>query len=315
MTDPYRDPIRAAARDWAMRVADPAFADWEAFADWLEADPQHNVAYEAALAADAEIAAWFVAAPPRPILAQPTVRRPRRLIWGGGAVAAGLAVVLGWSALDAGSDPYAIETAPGQRRQIALSDGSRIDLNGGSRIVLDDDSPRLAALERGEALFTVRHDAADPFVVTAGPSRLVDVGTVFNVVRTDRSTRVTVSEGAVVYNPDSEAVRLDPGKALFADDAAANVRVSAVAPEAVGAWTARRLVYSGTAIEDVAADLARNLGVAIAVEGAGTAPFTGTIAIDGDPAAILDRTAPLLGLSAQRKGEGWVLTSRNRVRP
>lgn len=42
--------IKEAARLWAVRVGDPAFDDWDALTRWLEADPAHLAAYEAAVA-------------------------------------------------------------------------------------------------------------------------------------------------------------------------------------------------------------------------------------------------------------------------
>lgn len=44
--------IIEAARLWAMRVADPAFGDWDALTRWLESNPAHLAAYEAAVESD-----------------------------------------------------------------------------------------------------------------------------------------------------------------------------------------------------------------------------------------------------------------------
>jgi ferric-dicitrate binding protein FerR (iron transport regulator) len=41
-----------AARLWAMRVADPAFDDWDGLTRWLETGPAHLAAYEAAVQDD-----------------------------------------------------------------------------------------------------------------------------------------------------------------------------------------------------------------------------------------------------------------------
>jgi transmembrane sensor len=43
--------ISRQAVDWALRVVEPDFADWEAFTMWLEEDGAHARAYDAALAA------------------------------------------------------------------------------------------------------------------------------------------------------------------------------------------------------------------------------------------------------------------------
>ena len=48
--------IETAALDWVIRQRDPAFADWEDFTDWLDADPAHAEAYHEAVALDADLA-------------------------------------------------------------------------------------------------------------------------------------------------------------------------------------------------------------------------------------------------------------------
>ncbi len=52
-------------------------------------------------------------------------------------------------------------------------------------------------LETGEVIFQVAHDPRRPFVVETGPISIEDLGTKFDVSRTEFSTRVAVIEGAV----------------------------------------------------------------------------------------------------------------------
>ncbi|WP_438907630.1 FecR domain-containing protein, partial [Bacillus licheniformis] len=84
-----------------------------------------------------------------------------------------------------------------------------IMLAGGSRIMLDHADPRRAVMERGEALFQVRHDDRHPFSVDARGLALTDLGTVFDVRLGRRMTRVAVAEGAVMVDPRGAALRLD----------------------------------------------------------------------------------------------------------
>lgn len=48
----HQSEIIEAARQWAMRVADPAFGDWDGLTRWLETSPAHLAAYEAAVETD-----------------------------------------------------------------------------------------------------------------------------------------------------------------------------------------------------------------------------------------------------------------------
>lgn len=297
---------------WVIRLRDGSAEDWEAFTAWLEADPANLAAYDVAALADADSEALPAAAPtpawqPAPAIpAIPRRSRDRRAFLGWG-IAASLALFAGWFGVAESGSGYTVETAPGEQRTIALEDGTRIELNGSTRVRLDKDRPRFAELDRGEALFRVVHDGARPFEVEAGGSLLRDLGTVFNVVRTDASLDVAVSEGAVLFEPDGERKNLSPGMAL-SKARGARAQVTRVDNDAIGAWRQGRLVYSGAPVSRIAVDLGRNLGVDVKTEaGVGVRPFSGVIMLDGGKEEVLSRAAALLGLEVARAGDGWVM--------
>lgn len=311
-----RAEIEEQAIGWVIRTRDPDFVGWDEFTEWLERDPAHGRAYSELAAADAELAGELVAAPPppRPILAPERrgLLHPSRRSFVGWAVAASLLGIIGYAAFPPGSSPYAIETAAGARRTVTLADGSRIDLNGATRLMLDRENPRLATLERGEALFTIVHDEARPFIVEAGEATLMDAGTVFNVVRTEQALEVAVSEGEVVYNPEAEQVSLRPGRALRAFEGEAQLWVGDAAPQSIGSWRDNLLVYSGAPLTTIAADLSRNVGVPVSVDRPLSArPFSGVIRLEGEADQIVPQAAALAGAEARRTEQGWILTARS----
>ncbi|WP_066521453.1 FecR family protein [Sphingobium cloacae] len=296
---------------WVIRTRDPEFVDWEGFTAWLEVDPAHAAAYDALMARDAGLDAIIPADPvhmPAPAndAGDPAGRRWRPMRWiGGGAMAAALVAAVSLGVMNR-SDIYTVTTAPGETRSIALDDGTKIDVNGGTTLRLDRKNLRFAALDKGEAAFTVRHDEANPFRVTVGDDLFEDAGTVFNIVRSEASTRIGVSEGKVIYNPRAEAIALPAGRALTDD--ASGVKVMNIAPEAVASWRSGRLVYANAPIGEVGEDIARSIGVRLsATPGAAAMRFTGTIALDKDPARFFAGAAPLMGLTAVRQGDGWLL--------
>jgi transmembrane sensor len=310
--------LREDARLWAIRVGDPAFADWDGFSAWLEADPAHNIAYEAALDALEGADALFDV-PPAPAwqpAATPAHREPRR--WRAPALAAGVAILAvggGWLALDRGSmQEYA--TGPGQRRAIELADGSRIVLNGDTRLAMDSANPRAVTMADGEALFQIRHDAQRPFVVTTvDGARLVDVGTTFNVVGDEGALSVKVAEGAVVYRGTGSEMRLDAGEMLTRARAGAEPRKQRVDPKTVGAWRTGYLQFAETPLGELAADLSRNLGVPVAIDDRLAARrFSGTIMADGGADAVMARVGPLLDVQLERRGSGWMMTPSDGAR-
>jgi len=303
------DEIEAQAVAWAVRVGDPAFADWDGFGQWLATSPTHADAYHAAAAAAAEMVDLLATATPRAVVAAPVRPRWRPAPWLGGALAAALLLVVGYGAFRP-AEPILYQTAPGQHRDVALADGTRIALNGGTRLTVAANDPRAIRLERGEALFTVRHDPTHPFSVTVGDATIADVGTVFDVVREQTTTQVAVVEGIVLWDPAGGAVRLDAGRRLRATDGGATLELASADRQAIGGWTRGQLSYDGAPLGEVAADLSRALGVVVTVSpGAAARPVRGVVRLDGGAGAVMPRLAALLGIGVRHDGGGWRLSS------
>lgn len=307
--------IREEALRWAALTADPDFGDWEAFTVWLEQDSSHASAYDAVQFALDEAATLLVAPPtesePQPEAANdnpPETLAGGRWAWFGTAIAASLALVasfLLWSG-SGGETLYA--TAPGETRLIALDDGSTVQLAGDSRIAIPGDGARQARLEEGQALFTIRHDKSDPFVLTVGSERLVDAGTVFDVRMNPGGLDLAVSEGAVIVNPQAQGIRVNAGhKAVLVQN---KYSVSAIDAAEVGEWARGRITFRDAGVADIAADLTRATGIAMTADsGSGAVRLSGSIAIDqvrADPRVL----EPILGIAVRQDGKGWVLSAR-----
>lgn len=303
--------IRTDALDWAVRVGDPAFADWEAFTLWLEADPAHARAYDAATAAVADAAMLLADAGPAnddraaEAAAPPRRRRP----WLATAIAASIAVVGAvWAFQGERRELYTVQTALGETTHVMLDAGTQIDLAGGTAVEFDRKDKRYARLAHGQALFTVRHDAAHPFEVTVGEARLVDIGTVFDVRSDAQGLRVAVSEGAVQFDPDGADARISPGEVLHRPAGASAYTLTRTPAEQVGEWKEGRLTFEGTSLADVALQLKRATGIDY-VAADGGALVSGSILVAPlrkDPASI----GPLLGLSVRSDKGRWVIGAR-----
>ena len=310
MRDRDNAAAEAQAIDWIIRQRDPAFDDWDGFADWLGEDPGHAETYDALATLDEDLAALPPETKPSVTIRPVETRRPTRRAWFGGAIAATLLAAITLPNLGFFGDAIRIETAAGEHRTIALTDGSKIEINGASVVTLDADRPRFARLESGEAMFHVGHRDTDPFVVEAGASRIVDLGTAFNVVRSGDQTSVAVSEGVVLYNPARDKVRVEAGQAIDAgDNDVRPPKVRDIDVANVGGWRSGLLVYSGASLITVAEDLKRTAGmnVVIAPEAAGQS-FRGALIIDKDRGRTIADLAALSGTRAEKRGDGWVLT-------
>jgi transmembrane sensor len=91
-----------------------------------------------------------------------------------------------------------IRTERGERREVALSDGSVVAVDPETRLrVKFEEHTRRVFLERGRALFRVAKNADRPFLVQADGTTVRAVGTAFGVERQKQGVMVTVAEGKV----------------------------------------------------------------------------------------------------------------------
>jgi transmembrane sensor len=299
---------------WTIRLRDARAGEWEEFAGWLEADPEHLRVYEEVALADADAAALLPLRQPPPAEPQPWGRHKapigRRLVLGGAAAAA-IAATFGYVSLVAPRDIYAIETARGQRRTVALDGGTKIELNGASKILLDRKDVRFARLERGEAWFEVVHQADDPFRVEAGPAVVRNVGTKFNVLHEGETIAVEVAEGAVLFSSDGEEIGLSAGQA--AQREAGQVTTTRREASSIGGWRGGQLNYASASYAQIARDLSRSSGVEVrAAPEVAARRFSGVIAVDPDRELMRRRLAALLEVNVRVAGEGWILAPPDR---
>src|SRR5215472_12568594 len=104
------------------------------------------------------------------------------------------------------------ETRHGQQETHRLADGSVLHLNTDSAVtVVYSGAQRLIALSSGEALFEVAHEPPRPFLVLAGPAKVVDLGTRFDVRLNPDSAVVTVVDGRVAVEPSGTPRKGDAG--------------------------------------------------------------------------------------------------------
>lgn len=306
---------RDEAAAWRVRLTEPTAtaADWATFTDWLEADPANWEAYDAISLADADLAdsiETMKSDPAAPFNDNQTgpVRWYRKR--GFLAVAAGIVLAVAVSPALIPDQLTAYETRPGEQREIALADGSHITMNGGTRLALDTKTARFAKLEQGEAAFTIKHDAARPFMVEAGDATLKDVGTVFNVRRDDDDLELSVAQGVVQYNPRAEAVTVAAGNQLRVTKAHPAPVVSKTDAAMVASWRGGRLSYRDAPLSAIAVDLTRAIGAEVTVSPeVANRRFSGIIMIDKDRDRLFRRLEALFGVRARHSGSGWQLTS------
>lgn len=108
-----------------------------------------------------------------------------------------VAIAAGWLWLS-WSGGQVIETVRGERREVALSDGSVLQVDPETKLTVRlGEERRQIVLEYGRALFRVAKDPGRPFLVRADGTTVRAVGTAFGVERRGQGITVTVAEGKV----------------------------------------------------------------------------------------------------------------------
>jgi transmembrane sensor len=306
-----------AAAVWYSRLQSEGQSEsaWIDFAAWLEADDANRVAFDQveALYSDLDETVPARGAIERGEPASNLVvlagrqRRftPLRAGFAGlAALAASLSLV--------GHNAVRYATKTGETRTVSLADGTTVEMNTASTLaVAFTGQERHVTLDRGEALFRIAKDSVRPFLVTVGGRDVRDVGTVFNVLRDQHRTVVTVESGRVSVSPAGAAagsapVLLDAGEQLAAEDGAGEA-VNHVDPAQATSWRQGYLTYKEAPLSVVVADLNRYFAgrIFLSDKDAGVRRFSGVLKVD-DEDAVLNRLAQLLPLVVDRKGDGEV---------
>ncbi len=194
---PHND-IEQVAAQWINRAQSSQWTaqDQRQLDAWLGQDTAHRVAWLRLKSV------WDRAdrlAAVRGVQSPRTRRWASPVRWSAAAAVAMLAVLLNMPWWGTGT---LYTTEVGGREVVALSDGSRVELNTHTELRAQvDPSLRHVWLDKGEAFFDVKPDPAHPFVIHAGDHKVVVLGTKFSVRQERERLEVAVLEGKVRVEP------------------------------------------------------------------------------------------------------------------
>ncbi len=294
--------VRDDAARWFVRLQEPAVSadEQQRFDAWLNQHPQHRDEFQ--LLQGLWTAADLLPAPRLKALAETRpARRERRSLLRYAVAASVLAVALGLGLFSGLNHPggYSAEfsTALGERKHVALPDGSVIDLNSRSRLQVHyEKDRRLIELSEGEAMFSVEHDSSRPFVVEAGSGKITVTGTRFDVRRDVTQTRVAVEQGTVKVQghdaPDNEFINLTAGLGTHVDAQGKVAAAYAVNPAELTAWRGGKLVFNNARLSEVAAEVSRYREQPLTVSNPGVANLRLTSVFKSDNTDALLKALP-----------------------
>jgi transmembrane sensor len=320
---PVEQPIPPSIADEAAR----RFAEQDSglpvdqaeLAQWLAADPRHARAFAEMEILWSDLGEVAVPASLRATLSpehgvphdNDNRRSPYR--WFPAAVAASIAVVAFGMAQDW---PMRLRadavTATGERRSLAMPDGSRVILNTHSAVSFAYRADRrVVRLLRGEAAFVVAPDRNRPFAVEANGGSTTALGTRFVIREDGADTQVAVTQHKVrVDYADSgqQPVTLPEGESMVYGPHRPWGLRKAISIADADAWTQGELVFENRPLAEVVAELGRYHPGYIRVIGRdlGQRRVSGVFSIE-DPVGALTRLQSSLGLRSMRITDRFVL--------
>jgi transmembrane sensor len=263
---PDASEVEQRAAEWLERRACEGWNDAKdaELESWLAQSPAHAVAFmrlEAAWNRTTRLAA--LQQPMRRAAAgvEQSSRVPVLKI--AAAVVVTAAVSIGGSLFALHREQQTFATTIGGREALSLVDGSKIELNTDTVLRMAEGSgQRKVWLDKGEAYFDIKHDAAHPFVVMVAGHRVTDLGTKFIVRQDGERVEVKLLEGSARIDandgaPAHSAV-LKPGDVAIATADAMSVSKKPVKELAneLG-WRRGVLMFDHTTLAEAVAEFNR----------------------------------------------------------
>jgi transmembrane sensor len=310
-----RDRANPQAALWAARRLDAGAAPDGAFEAW-KADPGNAQAFDQV---------WTTSQDPALTEAlRLSARRrkaPRKALHaalaGGLALAACMAAgVVAWPNLQLMMvAPQHLDTAPGQQREVALADGTRVTLDGATSLEVQLGAHRRRVrLVRGEAFFDVARDPSRPFTVSAPEGAVRVLGTAFDLERGQDRLELSVHHGRVRLTPGGgglnlgrPSLELTAGQRATARDGSVS-EIRAFDP-AVEDWRAGWLETDGLSLDRLVERLNRHAArpIIIADPALGRQRVAGRFRLD-DPDTLVRNLALMHGFKVREASDRLELT-------
>jgi transmembrane sensor len=205
------------------------------------------------------------------------------------------------------------QTAHGERRTLALDDGSAVVLDADSAVSIDlGTDARRVDLFHGRLFTTVARDPRRPFVVETAEGTATALGTAFAVTRGEAGTEVEVTESRVRACParQGECLDLEVGeRALINDTGVSRLPSAQRAPS----WTTGWLEVDDRPLPEVLAELNRYSRRSIRIDSSLLANLriTGSYPLD-DSERALAALAVHLDLEIEATPDGTLLLKPRR---
>lgn len=189
-------------------------------------------------------------------------------------------------------------TAPGQRANITLADGSTITLAPATTMHVTGRNVEL----QGEALFTVTQHKDNPFTVRTSTTITRVLGTMFGIRKyaDDKETRVAVANGKVAVGEDAT---LAAGDVAITTPTGVRVQHDAERVLSLLSFAQGRLTIDDEPLAGAAPQISRWFGLEIRFDGQAATRRLSTVLQQETPGQALDDIARLTRTRYLRQGQ------------
>jgi len=203
----------------------------------------------------------------------------------------------------------------GKTSEIMLSDGTKVFLNAGSRLVYPEkfSGKTREVLLVGEAFFDVTHDQAHPFVVQVSDLRIKVLGTQFNISAypSDPNIETVLASGRINIEKNNAGLferptGLAPNQLASFDKNSNKTTIKNVNAENYTLWTKGILQFESTDLIKIANRLERYYNIRFEYQdpSLGNLLISGKMELKEDKEEICDRLARAAAVKIVKKDEG-----------
>lgn len=203
----------------------------------------------------------------------------------------------------------------GKMSEILLSDGTKVFLNAGSRLIYPDSfsGKTREVFLAGEAFFDVKHDHQHPFIVQVGDLRIKVLGTRFNLSAypADNIIETVLAKGKVNIEQNNvgffdRATELVPDQLASFDKTTKKTIIKVVNTEDYTLWTAGILKFESTDLNRITKRLERfyNIRFEYSDPLLGGLRLSGKMELKEDKDEICERIARAASVRIVKKEEG-----------